>query len=322
MILQTAGSATNVKNDIGCDNRLVDARDAMFRAVDRANLTVHSLDPSGLVNFNPITRASSPLRGRDVAAASAAAANDNVQRQGNLHVLPDRTGGRALMNSNEPDLFVPEIFRESDSYYLIGFRPADPSPNGAFHKITVKTTRRDIDVHARSGYTAGAAAAPAGAGSAAVSEPVREALTGLLPASTTPVSMQSATFAVPDARTAAVVLTVGVDAFAATRRGCGGGARRAARDRGQRLRSGRAPERPRAPDAGALVAGIRGRAGSALRRALASRPAAGRIRDSCRGVAPAPVRGRRACSPMSPCRPSRPRRCRCRTSSSARPAAR
>jgi VWFA-related protein len=214
MILQTAGSATNVKNDIGCDNPLVDARDAMFRAVDRANLTVHSLDPSGLDNFNPITRASSPLRGALLAAGITAAATDHVQRQGNLRVLPDRTGGRALMNSNDPDLFVPEIFRESDSYYLIGFRPADPSLNGAFHKITVKTSRHGIDVHARSGYTAGATAAPAGDGSAAVSEPVRTALTGLLPANTTAVSMQSATFAVPDARTAAVVLTVGVDAFA------------------------------------------------------------------------------------------------------------
>ena len=89
------------------------------------------------------------------------------------------------MNTNGPDLVVPEIFRESDSYYLIGFRPADPSPNGTFHQITVKTTRRGLDVHARSGYTA-PAAATAGAG-APVSEPVRAALTGLLPASATPV---------------------------------------------------------------------------------------------------------------------------------------
>ena len=196
----------------------------MFRAVDRANLTVHSIDPAGLDNFNPITRASSPLRGALLAAGIAAAATDHVQRQGNLHVLPDRTGGRALMNSNQPDLFVPEIFRESDSYYLLGFRPADPSPNGTFHKITVKTTRRDIDVRARSGYTAGAAAGPAVAGSATVPEPVREALTGLLPASTTAISMQSATFAGPDS-SAAVVLTWGrrsLDSPSAVRAGAAG----------------------------------------------------------------------------------------------------
>ncbi len=97
---------------------------------------------------------------------------------------------------------------------LIGFRPADPSPNGKFHQITVKTTRRGLDVHARSGYTARAAAERAGVGSAAVSEPVRAALTGLLPASSTPLDVNAATFAVPGARTAAVVLTIGVKAFA------------------------------------------------------------------------------------------------------------
>ena len=40
---------------------------------------------------------------------------------------------------------MPAIFRESESYYLIGFRPADPSANGKFHQITVKTARRGLD---------------------------------------------------------------------------------------------------------------------------------------------------------------------------------
>ena len=48
-----------------------------------------------------------------------------------------------------------------------------------------------------------------------MSEPVRAALTGLMPASAIPVEMNAATFAVPDAAKAAVVLTVGVEAFAA-----------------------------------------------------------------------------------------------------------
>jgi hypothetical protein len=215
VILQAAGSAGGARQDVGCEKRLTDAREAMFRAVDRANLTIHSLDPSGLVNVSPSARASSTLRGVDASAAIVSALSDNLQRQGNLHVLPDRTGGRALMNTNGPDVFVPEIFRESDSYYLIGFRPADTGPNGKFHQITVKTSRRGLDVHARSGYTARAAAEPAVAGSAAVSEPVRAALTGLLPASEIPVDVNAATFAVPGARAAAVVLTVGVEAFAA-----------------------------------------------------------------------------------------------------------
>jgi VWFA-related protein len=213
LILQVAGSAGGASNDVGCETRLTEARDAMFRAVDRANLTIHSLDPSGLPS-SPANMAGSTLRGGQASSAILSSARDTLQRQGDLRVLPERTGGRAVMNTNGPDSVVPEIFRESDSYYLIGFRPADPGPNGKFHQVTVKTRRRGLEVHARSGYTARAAVELAGIGSAAVSEPVRAALTGLLPASSTPLDLNAAAFAVPGARTAAVVLTIGVKAFA------------------------------------------------------------------------------------------------------------
>src|SRR4029450_4228858 len=45
---------------LGCNVRLKDTRTAMFAAVARANLTVHSLDPGGVVNVGPQTRASTP----------------------------------------------------------------------------------------------------------------------------------------------------------------------------------------------------------------------------------------------------------------------
>ena len=105
----------------------------MFAAVDRANLTIHSLDPSGLATVNPATKASSTLRpgaGMFGAAIVAEATSNHLKRQGNLQVLPARTGGRAVMDTNGPDLSVPTIFRESDSYYLIGFRPRTRRPTG------------------------------------------------------------------------------------------------------------------------------------------------------------------------------------------------
>ena len=49
--------------DPGCETRLEDARGVMFAAIDRANLTVHSIDPQGLVNVGPQTQASVPNRG-------------------------------------------------------------------------------------------------------------------------------------------------------------------------------------------------------------------------------------------------------------------
>ncbi len=222
LLLQAADAPGDPANDVGCQKRLKDARATMFTAVDRANLTIHSLDPSGLANVSPTTRASSTLRpgsGPFGAAAVTASTGENLRRQGNLQVLPDRTGGRAVMNTNGADLVVPEIFRESDSYYLIGFRSSDPSANGKFHQITVKTTRRGLDVRARSGYTASASVNPANlaAANGSLSEPVREALTGLLPEAATSVDLNTATFAVAGTRKVAVVLTVGVAGFAAVR---------------------------------------------------------------------------------------------------------
>jgi VWFA-related protein len=220
LLLQVADPRGGPDNDVGCQKRLKDARNVMFTAVDRANLTIHSLDPSGLSNVTPTSRASSTVRpgsGPFGSAIMTAPIADYLRRQGNLEVLPDRTGGRAVMNTNGPDTAVPEIFRESDSYYLIGFRPADTSANGKFHRIAVKTTRRGLDVRARSGYTAAPATDPADppASRAPVSEPVREALTGLLPADAAPVDLNAATFAIPGSPKASVVLSVGVNAFAA-----------------------------------------------------------------------------------------------------------
>ncbi len=229
LLLQTADPAGAPSNDVGCGNRLKDARAVMFTAVDRAHLTVHSLDPSGLANFTATSRPSSTLRpgsGPNGAAIAAAGIGDNLRRQGNLEVLPDRTGGRAVMNTNGPDLSVPEIFRESDSYYLIGFRPADTAATGKFHQITVKTTRRGLDVRARSGYTAASAASPApSATTNTLSEPVRDALTGLLPAGSTAIDLNAAAFAIPRTQKSTVALTIGVSAFASPPAGGNGSSR-------------------------------------------------------------------------------------------------
>jgi VWFA-related protein len=215
LLLQAADPTGKPSNDVGCGNRVRDARDAMMTAVDRANLTIHSFDPTGLVNVGVATRASSIARPGS-GPGSDTGTSELLRRQGNLMVLPDKTGGRAVMNTNGPDLAVPEVFRESDSYYLIGFRPGNPRGDGKFHRIAVQTGRHGLDVRARSGYTAAAAvsaAAPA-ASTSALPKGVSEAITGLLPATGASVDLNAAAFAAPETTHASVALSVGVGAFA------------------------------------------------------------------------------------------------------------
>jgi VWFA-related protein len=200
---------------VGCEIPLKDARNAMFNALDRANLTVHSLDPSGLHNIGPTSRASTTLTASAVRDRGMRDTNEHLQQQGALTILPDRTGGRTVVNTNAPELQVDGIFRESDSYYLIGFRPTAPDAKGTTHAIAVKANRPGLHVHARTSYSSAPLTETTASASTpdALAAPLRAALTGLLPTSDIPIDLTAATFAVPGARRSAVTLSVGVSAF-------------------------------------------------------------------------------------------------------------
>jgi hypothetical protein len=44
------------------------------------------------------------------------------------------------------------VLDESRAYYLLGFQPADMTPNGRRRKLEVRVNRRDVSVEARNGY--------------------------------------------------------------------------------------------------------------------------------------------------------------------------
>src|SRR5688572_11829602 len=123
MIWQSYRTPGQASQDPGCEKRLEDARTTMFAAVDRANLTVHSIDPQGLVNAAPMARAATTTLSRSPSAALDAVwgstAHPMSGRQ-NLSVLPARTGGRIVVGRNNPEEMVPQMLDESGAYYLIG----------------------------------------------------------------------------------------------------------------------------------------------------------------------------------------------------------
>lgn len=84
-----------------CEGAVKLARENAFRALDRANVTFHALDPTGLESL--AKSASNFGRGTGPSAVA------NLRRQGSLTVLPDYTGGRTVLNTNAPDSLVPQI---------------------------------------------------------------------------------------------------------------------------------------------------------------------------------------------------------------------
>jgi VWFA-related protein len=194
--------------EIDCGRKLEDSRKVMFGALDRSGVTVHAIDPSGLQMVGPTSQAASTQRAGRVMAARSEAVNTQLQDQGELRILPDRTGGRVVMNSNGPQERVPEIIRESQSYYLLGFRPVETPGAGRVRSIDVKVNRRGVNVHARRQVVL---ADPLGAAASASSS---AALNGLLPSAHLPMDLNVAAFAVPGSPRAAISVAVGVHAFA------------------------------------------------------------------------------------------------------------
>jgi hypothetical protein len=160
-----------------------DARTEMFDAVNRANLTIHAFDPTGLETLMDIPDFT---RRRIIA--------DRLERQDVLQTLAEKTGGTAVTNTNDPALFVPEAFRESESYYVLGFERSGAKANQPFHRIDVKVNRRGVDLRTRRGYFD----APDPARSPTASKTAVEALiAGALPDDGLPVRVVAEPFAAP-----------------------------------------------------------------------------------------------------------------------------
>ena len=101
----------------------------VLQAANRGNVTIHVIDP------RPLGRA--PLGGTDV-----------------LFRLYHETGGRAIINSNQPWGALEGIMTDASAYYLLGYTPLRAFADGKFHRIEVKVKRRGMHVSARRGYWA------------------------------------------------------------------------------------------------------------------------------------------------------------------------
>jgi VWFA-related protein len=196
--------------ELGCGQKLEDARETMFAALDRSGLVVHGVDPSGLESVgSPTADNRWAVRG----PARVQTMQQNLQRQNNIHVVPDHTGGRTVMNTNAPQARVPDIVRESQSYYLLGFRPSDPDPARPVRSIEVKVNRRNVDVRARRQFAAPVSSLTSTSNDVAA-RPAAGALNGLLPASQIPLDVHLSTFSTPGATRPTVAVAVGIDGFA------------------------------------------------------------------------------------------------------------
>ena len=218
ILWQSARPIAEAGADPGCETRLKDARAAMFAAVDRASLTVHAVDPLGLSNVS-LYRGGVSGSGTDSAGPKARVRAIEVETVGrltsqqSLQVLPERTGGRTIVNSNDPDRAVPAIVRESEAYYVLGFERGTNGRPDAPRDVEVKVARRGVRVVAQKQYVLPPADSKTVSTSSGPAS-IEDALNQVLPAGRVPLSLAATAFANPDGAKGVVRVNVDARAFA------------------------------------------------------------------------------------------------------------
>ena len=115
----------------------------LTRAANRANATMYTIDPRGLVAGPDLDEQIDPVEW----------GNHVRKTQDSLRVLADLTGGLAVVNQNDFDKALKRIDAETSDYYVLGYYSKNPDPLKRTRKIEVKTKRPNADVWSRTSYS-------------------------------------------------------------------------------------------------------------------------------------------------------------------------
>ncbi len=196
----------------------------LFRQMQRADIAVYTVDPGGLGGMEFYVAAhlatvgslrwpqTSPLeisgrpKPRTVPMTTDLAHFVSQLNLDFLQMTADTTGGRAIINTNDLASGIEEMFRETGSYYSIGYQATDPG-TGRFHRLSVKVDRPGAEVRSRSAYYATDTKAEK---KLAAASPVARAIGGVLPDPGLPMQVTLAPFASSTKDGATVAILLGV----------------------------------------------------------------------------------------------------------------
>ena len=129
-------------------NQFADADLAMelaelTRAANRANATIYTIDPRGLVGGPDLDEQIDMVEWQNYVRTS----------QDSLRVLAELTGGIAVVNQNDFIKGLKRIDAETSDYYVIGYYSSNPDPKKRRRSIEVKVNRPNVEVRHRTEYS-------------------------------------------------------------------------------------------------------------------------------------------------------------------------
>ncbi|MEQ1870418.1 MAG: VWA domain-containing protein, partial [Vicinamibacterales bacterium] len=112
------------------------------RAANRANTTIYTIDPRGLVAGVDIDEQVDPTEWGNYVRKS----------QNSMRMLAEETGGIAVINMNNFDKALKEIDNASSDYYVLGYYSSNPDATRRRRKVDVKIVRKELAVFSRKEY--------------------------------------------------------------------------------------------------------------------------------------------------------------------------
>lgn len=114
------------------------------RTANRANATLYTIDPRGLVAGSDLDETLDPVE-----------FGEHVRKtQDSMRVLAEQTGGIAVVNQNNFDKALKRIDAETSDYYMLGYSSTNPDPLKRTRKIEVRLVNRPgISVWSRTSYS-------------------------------------------------------------------------------------------------------------------------------------------------------------------------
>jgi VWFA-related protein len=132
----------DLQNEAFSDAELATELGEITRAANRANTTIYTIDPRGLVAGSDIDEQVDPTEW----------ANYVRKSQDTLRVVAEETGGIAVVNQNDFDKALKQIDAESSDYYVLGYYSSNPDPTQRRRKIEVRVKRPDVSLTYRTEY--------------------------------------------------------------------------------------------------------------------------------------------------------------------------
>jgi VWFA-related protein len=114
----------------------------LTRNANKANVTMYTIDPRGLVGMPDLDEKIDMVEWQDYVRTS----------QDTLRTIAELTGGYAAVNQNDFDKALKRIDSETSDYYVVGYYSNNPDPRKKNRTIDVKVTRPGLNVMHRTSY--------------------------------------------------------------------------------------------------------------------------------------------------------------------------